>query len=225
MTTTPPPPPPPPGDGTPPPPPEEPREEGEGTDLGGTTDSGYAGGGTGEPADPTFGSPGDSGYSSTEPTSEPEPEPGSDPLAAPPPPPGYGDSAPPPPAYGDSAPPPPPPPGGAEPAPYGAAPSSPMGAPAGAPNNQKAVIALVTGIASIVFAICCSIVGVVLGGVAIFLGQQAKKEVAASGGTQGGANFAQYGFITGIIGVGLAIVMIILSVALNIGGGLTNFGG
>jgi hypothetical protein len=107
--------------------------------------------------------------------------------------------------------------------PYGAAPS-PTGAPTTPPNNQKATIALVAGIASIVFAICCSFVGVVLGGVAAFLGNQAKGEIARSGGAQGGANFAQYGFITGIIGVVLGIVMIILSLALNVGGNIMDLG-
>ena len=98
------------------------------------------------------------------------------------------------------------------------------GGPGAAPNNQKAVIALVVGIASIVFAVCCSIVGVVLGGVAAFLGNQAKSEIARSNGAQGGAQFAQYGFITGIIGVVLGVIMLILGMVLNVGSGLTNLG-
>jgi hypothetical protein len=99
-----------------------------------------------------------------------------------------------------------------------------MGTPGTAPNNQKATIALVAGIASLVFAFCCSILGVALGGVAAFLGNQAKGEIARSGGTQGGANFAQYGFITGIVGIVLGVIMIILSLVLNVGGGITNLG-
>ena len=74
------------------------------------------------------------------------------------------------------------------------------------------------------FALCCSIVGVVLGGLAIFFGNQAKGEIARAGGAQGGAQYAQWGFITGIIGAVLGVIMMILGFALNIGGGFTNFG-
>lgn len=100
-----------------------------------------------------------------------------------------------------------------------------MGGTGTAPNNQKAVIALVAGIASIVFAVCCSFLGVILGAVAAFLGNQAKGEIARSGGNQGGAQFAQYGFITGVIGVVLGAIFIIIGIVFNVGNGLTNIGG
>jgi hypothetical protein len=96
--------------------------------------------------------------------------------------------------------------------------------PASQQSNQKATIALVAGISSIVFAICCSLLGVVLGGVAIFFGNQAKGEIARSGGAQGGAQYAQWGFVTGIVGAVLGVIMMFLGLAFNVGGGLTNLG-
>ena len=94
-------------------------------------------------------------------------------------------------------PPPPPPPGGQPPPPpppgqpYQPAPQAYAAAP---PGNQKALISLILGIASLV---CC---GLIAGIPAAILGNMAKNEIAASGGTQGGAGMAQAGFILGIIG-------------------------
>ncbi len=91
----------------------------------------------------------------------------------------------------------------------------PGGAPAGAGagNNTKAIAALATGIAGIVFAICCSFVGLLLGIAAVVLGYMSKQEIARSNGAQGGGGLAQGGFITGIVAVVLAIIMIILGAA------------
>jgi putative exporter of polyketide antibiotics len=90
--------------------------------------------------------------------------------------------------------PPPPPPPGAEGG-YGyAAPKT----------NQKAIWSLVLGILGL---ICC---GIFAGIPAIFLGNSAKKEIAASGGAQGGAGMAQAGFIIGIIATVLGVLGVIL---------------
>jgi hypothetical protein len=105
----------------------------------------------------------------------------------PPPPPPYGN--PPPPAYA-----PPPPPGYAYPA--GGAYAVPAG-------NKKALWSMILGIVSLV---CC---GVVTGIIAIVLSQQAKQEIAASGGMQTGAGQAQAGFVLGIIGIALSVIGII----------------
>lgn len=86
----------------------------------------------------------------------------------------------------------PPPPAGQYGQPYG-------GAPAG--NNQKAIWALVIGILSIV---CCGPAGIA----AIILANNAQKEIAASG--QQGAGMAKAGLITGIIGLVLTVLNIIL---------------
>jgi hypothetical protein len=90
-------------------------------------------------------------------------------------------------------PPPPPPPQ------YGA----PMpGAPRG--TNKKAIWSLVLGIIGV---ICCGI-GIIPGGVAIFLGRSAKTEIATSG--ESGSGMATAGFILGIVAVVLSIIYYIL---------------
>jgi hypothetical protein len=78
-----------------------------------------------------------------------------------------------------------------------------VAAPAGA-QNQKALFSLILGIVSIV---CC---GVVAGIPAVILGQMAKNEIRASGGTQTGEGLAQLGFILGIAGSVLWIIGVIL---------------
>ena len=131
-------------------------------------------------------------------------------------------SYPPPPNQPDdsgSTPPPPPsqPPYGGTPPPYGSAPPPPppgYGYPAGGgyavpAGNKKALWSMILGIVSLV---CC---GVVTGVVAIILAQQAKQEIAASGGMQTGAGQAQAGFILGIIGCALSVIGIILYAGLG----------
>lgn len=97
------------------------------------------------------------------------------------------------------APPPPPPP------PYGAPP--PGAVPAA--NHPRATLILVLGILSIP---CC---GLFTGIPAIILGNTAKKEIAASGGTIGGSGAVNAGYICGIIGTVLSVVGIIANVALR----------
>ena len=110
------------------------------------------------------------------------------------------------------APPPPPPP---PPAP----PSYPGGdAPSGfgpvAPQNQKAVWSLVLGILGIV---CCGLIAAIP---AVILGHLAKKEVAAAAGAQRGEGMAQAGFILGIIGIVLSVLVVLFWLAFVAGGGL-----
>ncbi|MCM0621578.1 DUF4190 domain-containing protein [Nocardioides bruguierae] len=88
--------------------------------------------------------------------------------------------------------PPPPPPYGGEPGGYAA--------PAG--KSKKAIWALVTGIVGL---LCCGPAAIV----AIVLGHQAKGEISASG--QEGAGMAQAGFILGIVGVVLWVLILILN--------------
>jgi hypothetical protein len=95
-------------------------------------------------------------------------------------------------------PPPPPPPQ------YGA----PMpGGPMPGANHPRATLILVLGILSIP---CC---GLFTGIPAIILGNNAKKEIAASGGTMGGSGAVNAGFICGIIGTVLSVLGIIIRVA------------
>lgn len=152
-------------------------------------------------------------------------------------PPAYGSVPPPPAAYGSTPPPPPPPSAYGAPSPvppaYGSVPPQPgpygpysvppaAGFPVAPANNTKAVVALSLGIAAIVFAFCCSLLGIPLGIAGAVLGFQAKAEIAASNGTQGGAGLAQAGFVTGIVGGAFSVVAIILSVVLNIGMSTSN---
>lgn len=112
----------------------------------------------------------------------------------------------PPPSYPPPPPPasyPPPTTGGYPPPPPGYGAPAPGGYAAGPPRtNQKAIWSLVLSILG--FCIC----GLVLGGVAIFLGTQAKKEIETSGGTQTGYGMAQAGFIIGIVVVVIGIIQI-----------------
>ncbi|HEX5090372.1 MAG TPA: DUF4190 domain-containing protein [Nocardioides sp.] len=96
----------------------------------------------------------------------------------------------------DSPPPPPPPP-----PPYAAAPA----------NHPRATLILVLGILSIP---CC---GLFTGIPAIILGNTARKEIAASGGTIGGQGLVNAGYICGIIGTVLSVVGIIINIAIRAG--------
>ena len=92
-------------------------------------------------------------------------------------------------------PPPPPPPQ------YGA----PM--PGAVPGtNKKAIWSLVTGIIGL---LCCGLLGIA----SIILGQQAKKEIAASGESGGG--MATAGVVLGVIALVWMVISIILSATGN----------
>ena len=121
-----------------------------------------------------------------------------------------------PPGYGAPTPPPPPPPGYGGPG-YGG--PGYGGPPLGGPpqNSTKAVAALVVGIISPVLGLCCAILGLV-GIVAIVLGRNAQKEIAASNGGLTGAGMAKAGVILGIIGISLGLVMTIVNIALLVAG-------
>jgi hypothetical protein len=66
----------------------------------------------------------------------------------------------------------------------------------GAPNSGKAIAALICGIVGLT---SCGLVGIV----AIVLGNQARGEIAASGGRVEGDGLAQAGLVMGWISVGL----------------------
>ena len=85
----------------------------------------------------------------------------------------------------------------------GAPPPYPPVAP---PRNNRALIALVTGIASIVFAFCCSPIGLVLGLVGAVLGYLTRAEIARTGVGKESENLALGGLITGAVGVVLSII-------------------
>ncbi len=104
------------------------------------------------------------------------------------------------PSYGSVPPPPegsyPPPPPGGMPAPggYGGVPQ----------QNKKALWSMILGIVGIV---CC---GFFTGIPALILGNQAKQEIAASGGTQTGEGMATAGVILGIVAIAFGVLGAIL---------------
>ena len=88
---------------------------------------------------------------------------------------------------------------------YTPPPPPPMGGGYATPKtNQKAIWSLVLGILGLV---CC---GLFAGIPAVILGNMAKKEIAASGGAEGGSGMAQAGFILGIIAIVLGAIGLIL---------------
>ena len=86
---------------------------------------------------------------------------------------------------------------------------APVGA-GSAPTNGKAIASLVLGLLFL-----CGI-GSIL---ALVFGTQAKNEIEASRGAQGGEGMAQAGIILGWIGIGLAIAYLLFWVVI-FGGGL-----
>jgi hypothetical protein len=80
------------------------------------------------------------------------------------------------------------------------------------PNN-KAQWSLGIGLTAIVGACCSTVLGLV-GIVAIVMGVQARREIAASAGRQTGGGMAVAGIVTGALAVGLSVVMGLLLVAM-----------
>ena len=78
--------------------------------------------------------------------------------------------------------------------------SSPPSQPAVLPNNTMAMVALVAGILGLTF---FPLFGSI---VAVITGPMAKREIAESGGTQGGEGLATIGMILGWIGLALSLV-------------------
>jgi hypothetical protein len=85
--------------------------------------------------------------------------------------------------------------------------------PPAQPQNTLGLVSMILGIISIPLA-CCRGIGLVFGIAAIVLGYMGKQKVAqglANNGSQ-----AQAGFICGIVGAGLGLLLIILTVVLNV---------
>ncbi|GAA1872275.1 hypothetical protein [Asanoa iriomotensis] len=88
------------------------------------------------------------------------------------------------------------------------------GPPAQPQNNTLGLLAMIIGILSIPGACCRGVGGIVLGAAAIVLGYLGKQKVAqglANNGSQ-----AQAGFICGIVGAGLGLLILILAVLLSV---------
>jgi hypothetical protein len=77
-------------------------------------------------------------------------------------------------------------------------------------TNGKATWSLVLGILSLTL---CGIIAAIL---AIVLGKQAQREIAASGGLQGGESMAKWGIILGWISVALSVIALIVAVIIGV---------
>lgn len=88
-------------------------------------------------------------------------------------------------------------------------------------SNNKALWSMIIGIVSIPL-ICCSCFAWI-GIAAIVLGNQAKREIAASGGMQTGEGQAKAGVILGWVGVVLGTVVLALNIVLYATGNTGTF--
>ena len=86
--------------------------------------------------------------------------------------------------------------------------------PPAQPQNTMGLVAMIVGIASIPFACCRGVGGIVLGAVAIVLGHLAKQKAAQGLATN--RSQAQAGFICGIVGAGLGVLILVLAVVLSV---------
>jgi hypothetical protein len=71
------------------------------------------------------------------------------------------------------------------------------------PTDSQATVSLVLGILSV---FCC---GIVLGPVALFMGNASRRRIDASGGAVGGYGLATAGMVLGIIGTVLWVLGIV----------------
>jgi len=85
--------------------------------------------------------------------------------------------------------------------------------PPAQPQNTLGLVAMILGILSIPLS-CCRGIGLVFGIAAIVLGHLGKQKVAQ--GLANNRSQAQAGFICGIVGAGLALLLIVLVVLLNV---------
>ena len=93
------------------------------------------------------------------------------------------------------------------------------GFPAGPVTNQKAQWALTLGLLAVPLA-CCSVLLGLVGVVAIVLGVQARREIAASGGQQTGEGLATTGMVAGALATLIVVLLGLLLMVLVIGGEL-----
>ncbi|MFI7428652.1 DUF4190 domain-containing protein [Micromonospora sp. NPDC049836] len=101
--------------------------------------------------------------------------------------------------------------------PYGAAPQYPAaGYPTGQGqnNNTLGLIGMIAGIASIVFALCCTPLGIIGGIAGVVLGILGQKKVQQGQATNGGQ--AKAALICGGIGIVLSIISAVAGAAINL---------
>lgn len=82
-------------------------------------------------------------------------------------------------------------------------------------NNTLGLISMILGIVSIPMGLCCSLFGVALGIGAVVTGHLGKQK--AQQGLASNLGQAKAGFITGLVGAGLGLVMFIVGIVANVG--------
>lgn len=93
------------------------------------------------------------------------------------------------------------PPGGYYAQPYGGYAPPP-------PSDGAGIAAFIIGIVGLAFA-CAYGFGLILSPVALFIGRSSMKRIDASQGQLGGRGFAQAGFIMGIVGTVLLVLLVV----------------
>lgn len=94
-------------------------------------------------------------------------------------------------------------------------PPPPAGAPQQQPSNTLGLLGLIFGIISIPFGFCCGLFTLPFAAAGIILGYLGMQRAAQGQATNKGQ--AKAGLITGIIGLVLGIVMVILGQLLDVG--------
>ena len=84
-------------------------------------------------------------------------------------------------------------------------------------TSSMATTSLIAGILSV------TIRGLIAGIVAVITGFQARKEIAASGGTIGGEGQAKAGIIMGFISIGLSLIFGCIYLIIVLSGGLSSY--
>lgn len=79
-------------------------------------------------------------------------------------------------------------------------------------TSGKAVASLVLGILSIPTCLCCGLLGLILGPLAIVFGKQAQNDIARGIASPGSAGMANAGLICGIVGTALGGVSLVLGI-------------
>ena len=93
------------------------------------------------------------------------------------------------------------------------------------PTNTKAIISLIVGVVCLALGLVsfcgvgpCAIVFTVIGAiVGLILGYQAKREIAGSGGAEGGAGLATAGIVLGWINAGVSLLFVVLFILAVVG--------
>ena len=83
-------------------------------------------------------------------------------------------------------------------------------------SSGKAVASLVLGIVSIPMCLCCGLIGLITGPLAIIFGKQTQNDINAGTASPTAGGMARAGIICGIIGTILSAIALVLNCVANI---------